>query len=39
MKSLETMVSEKVSLNESEEMRRIEMKEIAENALQDKDLK
>ena len=31
------MIAEKVSLNDSEELRRSEMKEIAENALQDKD--
>lgn len=35
--NLNRMIEEKVMVNESTEMRQTEMKEIAENALQDKD--
>jgi hypothetical protein len=37
--NMETMISEKVALNENSELRKSEMKEIAENTLQDKDQK
>lgn len=35
--SVENMINEKVGLNEGNEIRRAEMKEISENTLQDKD--